>query len=375
MPPDSCGTVAMKILDRYVLREFSLTLVYCVCAFAMIEVIADLFDKFSRLVEARLGPLPILLYFGGHLTRHLEFIMPAALLLTTLYTLWRFSRYGELTAMRASGISIYRVMLPLLLMGALTSLGTAGIKEWVAPRAGLWADTFRARRFREVRELTQHNVAYFNSTAKRQWLIGRFDLFDPTVLHDVKIAQERPDGTLQAKVEAERVEWLDGEWWLFDVRRQPYTEAGNPVGSMRAVPESQRGLPRPDYNERPADFANEVKPTEFMSAADTARYLQAHPHLSEESRAQRRVDMHLRLALPWACLVVTLFGIPAGARHARDSILTGILLTIVCFFAFYFLTQFGVFLGKRQVLSPWLAAWLSNIVFLVAGTGMLLRLR
>lgn len=365
----------MKILDRYILREFGLTLAYCVAAFVMIEIIADLFDKFSRLVEARLGPLPIVLYFSAHATRHLEFIMPAALLLTTLYTLWRFSRYGELTAMRASGVSIYRIMLPLLTMGILTSLATLGIKEWIAPGAGLWADTFRAQRFAEVQGLPQENTAYFNSAARRQWLIGRFDLLDPTVLHQVKIVQERPDGTIAAKLEAARVAWLDGEWWMFNVRKQTYTEAGNPVGSMTQVPASERGMAMPHYDERPTDFANAMKPSEFMSAADTARYLEAHPHLSPEATAQRRVDMHLRLALPWACLVVTLFGIPAGVRHARDSVLTGILLTIVCFFAFYFLTQFGAFLGKSQLLTPWIGAWFSNILFLVAGLVMLVRMR
>jgi lipopolysaccharide export system permease protein len=127
--------------------------------------------------------------------------------------------------------------------------------------------------------------------------------------------------------------------------------------------------------EKPSEFETEVTPTEFMTTRDMIRYLRRHPDISDEAMAQKRVDLHLRLAMPWACLIVTFFGIPAGARTARQSVINGVLTTLLFFFAFYVLTQVGAFFAKRELIPPLIGAWLSNIVFLVAGFRTLMLMR
>ena len=79
--------------------------------------------------------------------------------------------------------------------------------------------------------------------------------------------------------------------------------------------------------------------------------------------------------MPWACLVVTLFAIPAGAKSGRQSIVNAILLVILVFLAFYAINLGGLYLGKQRILTEWLAAWLSNIVFLAVGIIMSFKMR
>ena len=79
--------------------------------------------------------------------------------------------------------------------------------------------------------------------------------------------------------------------------------------------------------------------------------------------------------MPWACFIVTLFGIPAGTRSARQGVLIGILLAMGFFFGFYALGSIGGFLGRKQIIDPWLGAWFSNIVFFISGSVMLVRMR
>jgi lipopolysaccharide export system permease protein len=128
-------------------------------------------------------------------------------------------------------------------------------------------------------------------------------------------------------------------------------------------------------SETPQDFVNEVRGWMFLTTLQMWRYMQRHPDISGVSMAQKMYDLHARLAMPWACLIVTLFGIPAGARSGRQSALAGVFLAVAFFFGFYALSQIGLFLGKTQVIWPWTGAWLSNIVFLAAGLIMMARMR
>lgn len=365
----------MKLLDRYLLREYLVTVVYCVAAFAMVQVIYDLFYRFTQLLAADAGAWDMVRYYLGYLAPRLEFMLPASLLLATLYTLWQLSRHGELTAMRASGVSLYRLMLPFLTVGLVFSTVTAVLKETIAPGEALWSQEFREHDFHEPDQRLYENLAYYNALDRRLWMVDRIDLKQPGNLHGVKVTEERTDGRPGREWYARRGEWLDGQWWFFDVRVQEYNRDANPVGDIHPVPNSVQGLEMPFDTETPAVFENEVRPSEFMTAGQMLEYLRTHPDVSEEALARIRVDLHLRFAMPWACFIVTLFGIPAGVRSARESIVVSVLMTVLCFFAFYALTQVGVFMGKRMLLSPWVSAWLSNIVFLAAGMRILYVVR
>lgn len=365
----------MKILDRYLLREYLVNVCYCVAGLALLQIVYDLVYHFSKLVAAKITWQQGVCYYLGALAPHAEFMLPAGVLLATLYTLWQLSRHGELTAMRASGISLNRIMVPFLFVGLLLTGITAALKETVVPQASYWAQEFEANAFHAPEERLFHNLAYYNAIDHRMWMIERIDLNRPHILHGVRVSVERSDGTLHREWHAARAEYLDQEWWFFDVAVQDYNDDGNPQGNRRPIPGSEAGLERSQWLEKPDDFEHEVIPTEFMTTRDMLRYLRRHPGISDEALARKRVDLHLRLAMPWACLIVTLFGIPAGARTARQSVISGVLITLFFFVAFYALTQVGVFMGKRELLPPLLAAWLSNIVFLAVGvrTFMLMK--
>ena len=366
----------MRIVDRYIFREYGLHLFYCVLALAMVFVVYDLFGHLGTFLEAR-TPVHLIGYFYVcMLAQAMEFLLPASLLLATLYTLWHMTRHNEFTAMRACGISMLRLMSPFLMVGVAASLCTAAVKEGFAPEASLWASEFAKAKFRETRGTTYEDVAYYNTLNHRVWLIGKVNSLKPNILMRVTIIQDRPDGTRAWALRAKDVMYLDGQWWVNDVTEvQLFDERGNPLKT--AIPWKDPSMPRElrFLNERPSELLAELRPWEFLSSADIARYLSCHPGLSGEAITDRKFDLHSRLAMPWACLVVTLFGVPAGARCGRQSPLGGLFMALVFFFAYYLLIHVGVFVGKRGIVEPWLGAWLPNGASLAAGVLMLFRLR
>lgn len=365
----------MKLMDRYLLRQYLPPVAYCLVGFSMVFVVFDLFDHFSKFMKAKTPVLHAVWYYTALLAPTLEYLAPAALLLATLYTLWLLTRNNELTALRASGVSIYRITLPFLLVGLVFSIGVALVKELIAPQAAQWAEDFKHNNLRVMEHKVLIHKAYYNSHTRREWLVEQIDLKNPQVLIGVSISQERDDGTRISTVMADEARWLDGAWWLFDAAIQNYTTNDNPDGIAMEVEGSELGMRYPELTERPEDFLIELREWEFLSSLDMWRFLQAHPNLSEEAEAQRLYDLHSRIAIPWACFIVTLFGVPAGIRHGRQSAMTGIIVGIACFFGFYALIQIGLFLGRRMILAPWLAAWLSHIIFVLAGLLLLKRLR
>lgn len=366
----------MKILDRYMLRSLLVPLVYCLAAFSMLFVIWDLFERLSKFIDAETPVVLVAFYYLALLLPAFEYLAPACLMLGTLYALWQLTRTNELMAMQASGVSLSRVLWPYLGVGLAFTIALGVIKETVGARAFVWTEKFREAKFQVGAPPLPGPLAYYDMRTHRLWLADKFLESEPGYLEGVKITQERPNGKRMYDVVAGRAEYLDGAWWLHSPSEQRYDEADNPVGGLTPVSKLPNHVQeRRDLSERPVSLAIESRNWLFLSTREMIRYLREHPEISKESARQKRYDIHSRLAMPWACLVVTLFAIPTGAKTGRQSPLTGIFVAVGFFFGYYFLSQVGLMLGKSGALQPWLGAWLSNIVFLVSGLVMLLRMR
>lgn len=111
----------MRILTRYVLREYAIPLCYCLAGFISIYVLFELFGSFARLAESDLPSMTIVEYFCAYLAPFFEWLAPAALMLAALYTMWNFCRHSELIAMRANGVSFLAIARPILAVAVLMS--------------------------------------------------------------------------------------------------------------------------------------------------------------------------------------------------------------------------------------------------------------
>jgi lipopolysaccharide export system permease protein len=367
----------MKILDRYLIRQYLAPIGYCLVAFVLMQTVYALFHDLSRFLASRTPVLLAAFFLLCEVVPTLDYLIPSSLFLATLYTLWRLTRHSEVPAMQSSGISLPRILLPFLGVGLAFTLVSVAIKEIASPSAREWADAISDSRYQRPAERCISNAVYYNARAHRVWTVDRFDLDAPSRLVGVSVIQERPDGSRDREFLASSAEWLDGEWWFADLRVRGFDAADNPIGQSRARDPSAPAVatPMPAFTEEPNDLLVSIKGWDFLSTAGMLRNLRLNPPRSREARARREYDVHSRIALPWACIVVTLFGVPAGVKGGRHSALASILLAIGFFFGYYLLTHVGLFLGKRHMLSPLLAAWFSNLVFLVIGSVMLIRMK
>ena len=362
----------MKIIDRYLLRTFLAPFFYCLSAFIMIFVVLDLFDKLSDFLEGKTPFALIGQYYVILIPSVLIQIVPISLLLAVLYSLSSLTKNNELTAMRASGISILRLMVPYLSVGFLLTLGVGLLNESVGPRAAYWCYNFVREQKRQdpAAVYLKNDLAIKNQATGRSWLVGRFDIRDYS-MQNVEVLQQRPDTSDELKIKAKEARWLDGRWWFKDLTTQQYDVDSNPMGPLRfSLTEEMVDLTEP-----PSLSMNEVKDPEYMSALDLHDYLKTHAHRAPSALARIEADMHSRLAMPWTCFIVTLLGIPFGSQTGRKGAMLGIALSLGLFFGYYVLVNVGLALAKKMVIPAEAGGWLPNLIFLGIGLVMVYRMR
>ncbi|MCL1887252.1 MAG: LptF/LptG family permease [Kiritimatiellaeota bacterium] len=370
----------MKILARYILLEFLRPLAYCLATFSSLFTLLQMFDVFGAILENKPPPGAVLFYFAATLAPFLEWIFSASLMLAALYTLWRFCRDSEVSAMRAGGVGLLAISAPILGVSLVFTALAFVNTEYVVPR---WFE--RALRMNAIKGSGAFAAAgpvagaaggagrasYFNAEGRRIWQIDRFDPDEPAVLGGVHIKFERPDRSTEMAVTAAAARHLDGVWWLENPVENHFNELSHPVPPPSPLANRLSWRAFPWLGESPEDFRDKSLRWENLSFQARRRYIKNHPNL--DTLPSLKYDMLHRLAAPWACLVMTLFAIPAGIATGRQSVAKGVLMALLMFFGFYALTIMCKFL--THFASPWVTAWAPNVLFLGAGVYLFHRQR
>ena len=359
----------MRLLTKYVLREFLIPLFYCMTGFIAIFVLFELSASFSRLLESKLSLPTTLSFFCGYLAPFFMWLAPAALMLATLYTMWNFCRHSEIIAMRASGVSFLAIVKPVLFVAVVVAVFVAWVNESYVPRHAQWAKQLRAERFELSRLEKADDLAYRDMKRGRMWKIdGKRDPFGRH-LSGVKVTQEyeHSGGVRQWTMVADAADYLDGEWWFTRPVIQHYDREGREVGTPSPELDALAFRVFPEIRERPGDIVGQNIDWRYNSARSKLRTVRQNRDLTEDQRIGYTYDAWAQIMAPLACIVITLFAIPAGIASGRQSVFRGVLGALGMFFAYYGLVILGMVAANKGWIPPIPAAVLPPIVFLCLG--------
>jgi lipopolysaccharide export system permease protein len=374
----------MRLLDRYLLRELLVPLGYCLCGFLLFWIASDLFSELEDFQKKKLLLQDIVEYYVVITPEFLVIVLPVALLLALLYALTNHARHHEITAIRAAGISLWRISLPYLGVGFLSSLFLFVVNEYWVPQSSETADRVLRRRLPpEPGTLGRHqvrNLTFSNSAERRVWRIGLYDEITAE-MRDPQVVWRKPDESVRWLV-AERAIRIGGVWTFYNVRE--YQES--PGASSQPLPSlTTNVLAVPEFGETPEMIRSEIRLSKTISVRqvrkadipirDIVDYLRLHPNPPKKDRDWLYTKLHGRMALPWTCIVVVLMAIPFGAASGRRNVFVGVAASITICFAYFIISQFSLAFGTGGYLPPWLAAWLPNILFGTTGLVLTSRVR
>ncbi len=363
----------LRILDRHVLREFSLHLLLGMAAFAGIYLVVDLFEKIDVFVDHHAAAGLVLSYYLYSLPLILVEVLPIAMLLATILALGTLHRSNEITAMQSCGLSPLRITLPLLILGAVASLTAFAVGEEVVPGAYQ-----RQRETLEVRikqkrspDAMDRSDIHYMGRGGRVYVARAYEPKPPT-LTELSMQQFRSDpesGRQQMwkRADALLARWdRDQIWKLEDGYLRLFTRDAESVAAFRRYGDSR-------WDERPDEFTRTESDPFHMSRRDLHDYIRRIREGGARVQ-QQLVDYHLRGAFPLANLVMVLLGSCLSLRIRRGTLALGVGVSIFLGFAYYGFLRVGQALGYTGHLDPLLSAWLGNIVFGVAGGVLFWRL-
>ena len=357
----------MLLLHRYLLREF---LRAWGLTFGALVVVSQAIDIFARLRRDAmpLTPGPFAAYLLFHFGQTVLILVPIATLMGAIISLGLLGKRRELLAMRSAGLSPWRIALPFLLFGALTS-GLLAAANWtVIPIATRQAELIKdAAAGRDTTALFGQNRLWLQ--ADRQRLMN-IQLVHPTeaLLYGVTLYQLAPDFSLTELTEAASIHYRDGRWWISSGTRWRFLDDGSVITD--ALHEAPIEL-----NKQPSDFRDVVIDPDEMDGRQLTHYISQLRRSGIDS-ARYEINYHAKLAVPSITAVLMMIGVALGLQGGRWSHMArNIGLAIMISIAYALTHAYAVALGLQGVLPAPLAAWLANGLLVLVGAGLLVRVR
>jgi lipopolysaccharide export system permease protein len=401
-------------LDRYVMRRFLSALAIALAALTVIFVLVHIMDHVDVYLDHE-APWPTVgRYYLLQMPYNTLLTMPMAILIATIISIGELGRYGELTAMKSSGLSLYRITLPLVVFGLGLTLGVLLLGETIVPRLNERGnDVYEEEILDQPADFEDFrgNFVYQNPEGYTYLVRSMFVNDSGASVDQVEIQREMEDGTFlrinapQMIWEAENGLWAlrNGELRVFpgEADAAPDTAAADASAADTAVPDSTPAdttapadttggvrpsdermytfmlLRSPAISDSPQELLVESKEPEEMGYNDLVRYIDDRERLGADTQ-QEQVDLHMKVAYPFANFVILIFGIAlvGSASHAsRQSGTVGFGLALFLTIIFWGFLRVGQGIGYGGGLPPAIAAWLANGIFGLVGLALLARAR
>ena len=377
------------LLDDYVLREFSTNLALVLATFATLFLVFTFFELIGDIIRNRTPLVTV----GDYLLNLIPYILynttPLCALVAVLITFGALNRTSELTAMKATGISLYRVVIPVLVLCAAIAAGLFAFDEFYLPAAN--------RRQESLRATIKGKPAQTFLRPDRKWISGQtepsanadsragnrishtadparifyYQFFDAdkNVFANLTVFEFSPGAfTLQRRIFAASAHWDDhANQWVFENGWQR-TFAGETTSSYQPFSVSTF----PEIREQPTYFKKEDRPSQEMNYGELSRYI---TDLSQSGfdTMRLRVQLNRKLAYPLITLVMAVLAIPFALSMGKRGGLAGIATAIGLAIAYWVVAGLFEAMGNVNTLPAMLAAWSPDLLFGITGAYLLLR--
>lgn len=363
------------LLDDYVMREYATNFAMVLLSFSTLFIIFTFFELIGDIIRNRTPLVTV----GDYLLNLIPFILynvtPLCCLVAVLITFGTLGRSSELTAMKATGISLYRIVTPVLITTLLLAGGLFAFDELYLPAAN--------RRQEALRSVIKDKPAQTFLRPDRKWISGQagptgtparifyYQFFDASknVFANLTVFEFNPTTfALERRIFASSAHWNERvNQWVFENGWQR-TFSGDTIASYQPFTITAF----PEIHEQPSYFVKEDRPSQEMSYNELSRYI-ADLKQSGFDTKRLSVQLNRKLAYPLITVVMAMLAIPFALSMGKRGSLAGIATAIGLGIAYWVVDGLFQAMGNVNTLPAVLAAWTPDLLFGIAGTYLLLR--
>jgi len=358
----------MKILDKYLIKQFLQTIIFGLMAFTIIFVVIDAMENLDDFIDQDLPAIEILRYYVVFAPEIIKLMTPVAVLFAALFTAGKASSMNELTAMRASGMSIYRFMTPFLITTFIISLLSIYFGGYVVPLANKTKIQIEQVYLKKGIRFSESNI-YFQDSKTRIVSIGFFDPIT-NIASRVSVQEFNVKDVTQMvlRIDAPRLNYdtLNNIWIAINGVERFFSDDKQKANYFDTL--------KIDYlNFRPSDLTKKQRRAQEMNLDELDELILAQEKTGNDPTATL-IEYHSRYAFAFTSFIIVLFGLPLSANKRKGGIAVQIGLSILVTFVYLVFMKISQAFGKNGA-DPLLTAWIANIFFLIAAVIATIKLR
>jgi LPS export ABC transporter permease LptG/LPS export ABC transporter permease LptF len=357
------------ILDDLIIRDFALYLTMVICTFLVLLVVFTFFELLRDIVRNHI-PMTVVGEYLLNLVPYLLYnLLPMSVLLAVLMTFGLMQKSNEITAMKATGISVYRIVVPVLFIAAALATGLFFFDQFYLPQANKRQDALHNQ--------IKGKAPQTYLQPERKWIFGLqntiyyYEFFDPDQnrFGSIQAFQFDPKTfEITRRIYAARAHWSDSLGrWVFE-QGWERSFRGSAIQDYRTFDVATF----PELRESPQYFKKEVKQSSEMSYNELGRYIRELQQ-SGFDVIRLRVQLQKKLAFPLITFVMAVLAIPFALQAGRRGTLTGVATAIAIGVMYWVVSGLFEAMGNTSQLPPFLAAWAPDIIFALAGGYLVLK--
>jgi lipopolysaccharide export system permease protein len=355
----------IKTLDIYIFRQLVGPFLFGFFMFVTVIAIDPLMSALQNIVNDNVSIWVVVQWFLYRLPQDMIFTFPMSVLLSSLLVFGRMSKDSETIALKAGGINFFRIMVPVLAFAVTVTTVSFVFNELVVPYSNRKANEIRRTQIMRLvdPEATENSIM---RASDGSFVYAR-KVFEATGIMERVLLEYYEKGRLVRRLSGASARW-NGTFWTLEGGVDQVYQA-----EQTASPTVHPFIELLGVKETPADFARQSKRPNEMSYRELKERIDTYERTQFMDTTPLRVDLALKTSLPFASLFFAIIGASFGLTSYRSGAFIGFGVSIIIIFVYYVVMSLATAMGKSGLLPVFLAAWLQNIVFAVAGTIMVSR--
>lgn len=346
-----------------------------ILGFVAVFLIVDLIENIDKFIDNNVPLKIILLFYFYTLPWFFSIGLPMATLIASVFSIGLMAKRNEWTVMKSSGISLYRVAIPLLIAGSILSFISYELDNNLVTKGNEFVTEIEQQHMRrKARRNTFRTNKILNDVllqkqAKTHISLARYTISGMEANNATILNLE--NGIITNRIDAQKMFWNDSlEMWdinNFSIRN--FDETGNETQVIISASDTTINV-----NFVPDDITKQFKPPDEMNFNELTERIAL---LKENGVKTVRweVARYNKISFSLTCLIVVMFGLPLAVSKQKGGLAFAAGMSVLVIFAYYAFIKFGQSLGYKEVIDPLLSAWLGNIIFGIGGIVLLLFVR
>lgn len=357
----------MKIIDKYLVSQFVQTILFGILTFTLIFVVIDAIENLDDFIDQDVPGTIILHYYFVFTPEIIKLITPMSVLFAALFTAGKMANLSELTAIKASGVSLYRFMAPFIITTLVVACISVYFAGYLVPMANQTKINIERNYLKRGFTFAGSNIFFQD---QRTRIVG-ISFFDNNANQATRVTiQEFSDNDLTKmvnRIDATSMVYdsVDVKWVALRGVKRNFNDEGQTDIYFDS-------LNLKDLNFIPADLSKKQQKPEEMNLSELGNLIKDQKRAGNDPTSTL-IEFHSRFAFPAASLVVVLFGLPLSANKRKGGLAVQVGINILVTFIYLVFMKISQAFGKNGALDPIITAWLANFVFLAGAIYNIIR--